>query len=218
MPAQRLGFFHIQLLRDVQRLSSRRRAHIDHPVPGLRVRQLAHEHGAYILHHKESFPEAVQAVQMIIARERERIGKIRMGFRFHALLLQDRREGFRRLPVQTAARCDRLHPLGISQHRLDHVLIERLLPELDDPLRAGISHRQGARPFLRVSDLIHSSRHAAQYTVYISPKPGKSFLHRQLYRLAAHGTVRHTVHIFQLVDRAAQEIADDRLHLLYFHF
>ena len=155
---------------------------------------------------------------MIIAREREGIGKIWVRLCLYSLFLHDPRERFRRRPVQTAAHCDRLHPLGISQHRLDHVLIERLLPELDDPLRAGISHRQGARPFLRVSDLIHPSRHAAQYTVYISPKPGKSFLHRQLYRLAAHGTVRHTVHIFQLVDRAAQEIADDRLHLLYFHF
>ncbi len=59
-------------------------------------------------------------------------------------LLQPVFQFFRRDTVQAAADVTRLFCLEIFQHLFDHICVIGLLPQIDDPLRAGITSHDRA--------------------------------------------------------------------------
>ena len=200
----------------MQRLPAGCGAHVDHMISRLRVCQFSHQHGAHVLYHEQPFPEALQAFQMIIAGNQKCIGQVRMRLCIHSFPEQSAFQFFRGDTVQAAPDRDRLLLLKICQHSLNNVLIIVFLPQLYDPLRAGISHGQRPNSLLGIFHISKPSCHAAEHPVYISLETRKPFPRRQLHSLAAHRPVRHAVHVFHLVDRAAEHAPDDRFHLLYF--
>ncbi|CCZ65090.1 unknown [Roseburia sp. CAG:50] len=96
-----------------------------------------------------------------------------------------------------------------------------LCKTLHQPFRYRIFDRQIPHRFffrIRITNLVHVSRNRPHHTVYKSLQSAKPAFYCQLYGFVAGCGIRHGIHIFQLIDSAAQNCCDHRLHLFYFCF
>ena len=126
---------------------------------------------------------------------------------------------------QTAVQTDRQRtPFFQSlQHRLRLFFSILRFPERNHPLRHAVAHRKCLhrvllkflpKRTLRIQNFFFVPCNCTQYTVYKTGQPLKALFLCQTHGFVACRRIRHGVHIQNLIDRQAQQTADQRFHFV----
>ena len=203
-------------IRDMDRFASRSRAHIQRKLLRTVRRHLADQHGTLILHLDPSLLKGLQICQSSIRRNVQSIGKHGSFLHRHILPAQARHDLFPALTGQiTAHRRLMILVIKTAQDPFRAFLPIAIQEILHDPLRHGIPYAEMAHRIifsLRIDNIILKSGNVAQHTVDKILQWHQMARHGQFDRLIAGRTVRHLIHIEDLIHRHAQQIADHRFH------
>ena len=150
----------------------------------------------------------------------QRIGQIRRRCHGDALPGQAVHHHFLIHPVLLAADAGGMLLKKIRRHLLRDRVAELAGPPFHQPHGQGIPDGQilqGIFLPVRPHNPVLLPGNGPQYPVYKSLEAVKPFFLSQLHRLVASGGIRHSIHEQQLINGAAQNVADHRLHFLCFH-
>ena len=202
----------------MERFSSRCRAHIQYVISFFDSCLFRYHDRSCILYLEFSFPERRDCCQIIIAWDQKRRRKKRMFFYLNAFSCQLSDQLFFGgcISIDPDCCCTFFIKTFQDVFRLLFSIISH--PHTDDPLWHGILYWEKFFCILRIRNLINVSRDISKYPIYKSPQVLKAFPGSKVDCFIACCRIRNLIHVFDLIDRTAQDIADHRFHFFCLYF